>query len=74
MSKHLLTREKLRAGRALADLTQEELAASAGIAVSTVTEYEKGRSSPHRTTLDAIVRCLAGAGVVLTARGVERST
>ncbi len=70
---HPLTSDKLRAGRALLGLTQGDLAAKAGVGVATVSGYERGKYSPHRATLDSLLRCLTESGVVLTANGVEKS-
>lgn len=52
-----------RAGRALVDWTQEELAIEAGVCRSTVREFENGNHDLQRAKADAIVEALQNAGV-----------
>lgn len=54
----LITRELSRAGRALADISQRQLAEAAHVSESTVRDYEKGRRTPSHNNLAAIQRAL----------------
>jgi predicted transcriptional regulator len=52
-----------RAGRALLEITQTQLAASAGLGLSTVVDFEKERREVSPESVDAIRRALVRAGV-----------
>jgi transcriptional regulator with XRE-family HTH domain len=56
----------IRAGRALAGLTGDELAKLAGISATALNNVETGPSDPKASTLAAIVRALGEAGVAVT--------
>ena len=65
----MIAPEQSRAARAWLNWTQEELAAKAHVALSTVRDFEKGRRTPIKNNLDAIRLALEMAGVSLMFRG-----
>jgi transcriptional regulator with XRE-family HTH domain len=65
---------QIKAARALAGLTQAQLAELAGLTDVTVTQIESGQRDPHVSTLYKILEALQGRDVVFTARGVELRT
>lgn len=61
----IISPEQCRAARAWLDWKQEDLAKAAGVSLSTVRDFEKGRRTPMPANAKAIVRALADAGVGL---------
>ena len=57
--------EQCRAARGLLDWTQEQLAERAGIARSTVRDFECRRHELHRATEQLMINALREAGVLL---------
>ncbi len=55
--------EQCRAARALLRMEQGDLAAAAGVARSTVIDYEKGERRPRAASIAAIRSALEGAGI-----------
>lgn len=59
----------VRAARAMAEWSQEELAKAAGVGVSTVADFEKGTRRPIANNLEAIRRAFAERHVWFTPTG-----
>jgi DNA-binding XRE family transcriptional regulator len=63
LDKPVLTPAQLRAGRALLDMTQEQLAADAQVAPSTIKDFEAGRRTLRNSSMDRLRRSLEDRGV-----------
>jgi transcriptional regulator with XRE-family HTH domain len=59
----MITPEQCRAGRALLNWSQQDLADHAAVGIVTVHQLEAEISRPRRSTLDVIRRALEVAGV-----------
>jgi predicted transcriptional regulator len=59
----IISPAQCRAGRALLEITQTQLAASAALGLSTVVDYEKERRQVSPESVEAIRRALVRAGV-----------
>ena len=55
--------EQCKAARALLRMEQGELANAAGVARSTVIDFEKGERKPRQASIDALRGALEAAGV-----------
>ena len=59
-----MTPELCKAARALARLTQREVASEASVSTQTVADFERGARQPHPNNVSAIKRTLEGHGVL----------
>jgi transcriptional regulator with XRE-family HTH domain len=60
----IISPEQSRAGRALRDLSQAELAKRAKLGLSTIVDFEKSRRQVSEDSMRAIRRALESAGVI----------
>lgn len=58
-----MTPEQCRAARGWLDIGQDALASAAGVSLSTVRDFEKGRRSPIANNLRAIQAALESRGI-----------
>jgi transcriptional regulator with XRE-family HTH domain len=71
----MITAEQCRAARGFLKWGQADLAEKAGLALSTIKDFEAERRTPHASNLARIERTLAEAGIEFTngdAPGVRR--
>jgi transcriptional regulator with XRE-family HTH domain len=61
-----MTPAQCRAARALLDWKQDKLAELARVGVTTIRNFENGKITPHRATLDVMRQALEKAGVEFT--------
>lgn len=59
-----ITSEQSRAARGLIDWSQQDLASKCDLGLSTVRNFEKGRSQPTRANISLIAKTLEAAGVI----------
>ena len=67
----MITSAQCRAGRALLNWAQQQLADAARVGVVTVRQFESGSSEPRNATLDVIRRALESAGVIFVEENGE---
>lgn len=67
-----MTPEQCKAGRALAGMSQQDLAGAAEVAIATLAAFEQGKRTPYKRTLAAIQSALEAKGVRFTADGVSK--
>jgi transcriptional regulator with XRE-family HTH domain len=59
----VISSHQCRAGRALLDLTQPDLASRAGLGLSTIVDFERGRRPVSGAAIRAIRAALESAGI-----------
>ena len=64
-----MTPEVCRAARALAGMTQRELAASADVSAQTIADFERGARNPHANNIKAIRRTFEIKGILFVEEG-----
>jgi len=65
-----MTPEQCRAARGWLDISQQALADSANVSLSTVRDFEKGRRVPIGNNLNAMIAALEGCGIHFTQDGI----
>lgn len=65
----MITRAQCRAARAGLEWRREDLAEKAGVAVRTITDFERGARDPHENNKRAMRAAFEAAGVKFTAEG-----
>ena len=65
-----VTSIQVRAARALRAWSQKDLAAKAGVAVSTIADFERGQRTPVANNLAAIRKSLEESGIIVRDGGV----
>lgn len=58
-----ISSRQIRAGRAMLEIKQKELASAAGVSLATLNNIERGVADPRSSTLGAIERALNTAGI-----------
>lgn len=69
----MISPSQIRAARALIGIKQSDLARGAGISLATLNNIERGVGDPRTSTLEAIERALAAAGIEFTGDAVSES-
>lgn len=64
-----MTPEQCRAARAMAGISQDDLAVASSVAKATIAAFELGQRQPYPRTLDAIRAALEARGVQLLEGG-----
>lgn len=63
--------QQCRAARGWLDLSQDDLAKAAGVSLSTVRDFEKGRRVPIPNNLNAMVSALESLGIAFNESGIR---
>lgn len=68
-----MTPEQCKAARALAGMSQQDLAEAAEVAKATIANFETGNRQPYKRTLSALQSALEARGVTITDDGVRNN-
>lgn len=71
MNMSMISPAQSRAGRALIDWSQGDLAKAAGVSLSTIADFERGRREPIANNLAAIRAALEQGGVTFQGDGEQ---
>ena len=66
MALDVITPEQCRAARAFVGMSQPNLAEKVGVSLSTISNFENGRSVPYSKNMRDIIATLEAAGVEFT--------
>lgn len=66
-----MTPEQCKAGRALANMSQQDLADASEVARATIANFETGNRQPYKRTLTALQVAMEARGVIFTPDGVR---
>ncbi len=66
MANELLSPAQCKGARAMLGWSQDQLAATAGVAKQTLADFERGARSPYERTLRDIQNALESAGIEFT--------
>ena len=67
-----MTPEQCRAGRAIAGMSQQDLADAAEVAKATIANFETGNRKPYKRTITALQAAIEARGVIFTDDGGVR--
>lgn len=66
-----MTPEQCKAGRALANMSQQDLADASEVARATIANFETGNRQPYKRTIKALQVAMEARGVIFTPDGVR---
>jgi DNA-binding transcriptional regulator YiaG len=69
-----MTPEQCRAARAWLSMSQDDLARAAGLSLSTVRDFEKGRRTPIGNNMNALRAVVEARGIKLVPNGIVGPT
>jgi transcriptional regulator with XRE-family HTH domain len=67
----MITSEQCRAGRAVLNWSQSDLAKESGVSLRSIQEFEANHRNPNLTTLQGLLAALERNGIVLPQNGAS---
>ncbi len=67
----MITSEQCRAGRAVLNWSQSDLAKESGVSLRSIQEFEANQRNPNPTTLQALLAALELNGIALSSNGAS---